>query len=89
MEWPKEHTYNENQYCGLCDDFNTCRHNELLKQCSAAIAGISEEEIEKSIDHIPSTHVPISLINGRAYYYMSKEEIAFTIRSFLLKKVGR
>lgn len=62
--------------CGsmcCCDEevssFNECV--DLIDQYE-----ISEEGILEALSTIPSTHVPISMINDKVYYYMNKEFIA-------------
>jgi hypothetical protein len=55
-------------------------YNQALSEITTMLegleVGVDVEEIEKVISHIPSTHVPISVINDKVYYYMCKKDIA-------------
>lgn len=65
-----------------------CRELAAKEICSRfGCRDVRVEEIEEGISHIPSTHYPISLINGEPYYYMSKKTIAQAIHK-LFKKGG-
>lgn len=44
-------------------------------------------DIEESMRNIPSTHVPISQMNGKIYHYMCKSDIAQAIHAMLSKEV--
>lgn len=45
--------------------------------------GLSVEEIKEVLRPIPSTHIPISEMNGKYYYYMCKDDIATAIHEAL------
>lgn len=52
----------------------------------SSLSGVSEEDLLECWKIIGSTHVPISKINGKTYYYMCKEDLAEKVISLLKSK---
>ena len=72
---------------------STFVEGKLLKRSYPNYVGTKQppsyEDIMNLLSHIPSTKIPIGMINNRHYYYMCKEDIAHTVRSFLEEWYGR
>ena len=59
-----------------------------LAEAIAGGLGLDEEWLVRSLDPIPSTHVPICEINRKHYYYMCKNDIIKVLSSNSRKIIG-
>lgn len=79
-QWPKKHIYDKNKYCGLCNDFSPCTHNNIIDQCREAIEGITEDSI---LDELKNASINVK---GDLNILMAQ---AKALRQLLLAKVGK